>query len=97
MELSTQGVVEGAKLSDAAGSVLSEIGRITQDLARLIGSITLETEDQSLLAERVNASMRDILSITEQTMQGTKSSAEAVGQLAAFAAGLKNAVARFKV
>ena len=97
MEVSTQGVVEGAKLSDAAGSVLSEIGRISHELARLIESITLETEDQSLLAERVNASMRDILSITEQTMHGTRSSAEAVGQLTNLAAGLKNSVARFKV
>ena len=97
MELSTQGVVEGAKLSDAAGSVLSEIGRISHELARLIESITHETEDQSLLAERVNASMRDILSITEQTMRGTRSSAEAIAQLAGFAAGLKSAVARFKV
>ncbi len=97
MEVSTQGVVEGAKLSDAAGSALSEIGQVSRELARIIESIALETEDQSLLAERVNTSMRDILAITEQTMQSTRSSADAVGQLTGLAAGLKSSVAGFKV
>ena len=97
MELSTQGVVEGAKLSDAAGSALSEIGRVSRELARLIESIALETEDQTLLAERVNASMRDILGITEQTTRGTKSSAEAVGQLSGLASTLKSSVSGFKI
>ena len=97
MELSTQGVVEGAKLSDAAGSALSEIGRVSRELARLIESIALETEDQTLLAERVNASMRDILAITEQTTRGTKSSAEAVGQLSGLASTLKSSVSGFKI
>ena len=97
MELSTQGVVEGAKLSDAAGSALSEIGRLSRELARLIESIALETEDQTLLAEQVNASMRDILAITDQTTRGTKSSAEAVAQLSGLAAGLKSSVSGFKI
>jgi twitching motility protein PilJ len=34
MEHSTQGVVEGAKLSDAAGQALNEISSVSQDLAR---------------------------------------------------------------
>ena len=97
MELSTQGVVEGAKLSDAAGAALSEIGRVSHNLARLIESIAHETEGQSKLATRVNASMRDILSITEQTTQGTKLSAEAVGQLFGLAAELKSSVSGFKL
>ncbi len=97
MEVSTQGVVEGAKLSDAAGSALSEIGRVSRELARLIDSIAMETEDQTLLAEQVNSSMRDILAITDQTTRGTKSSAEAVGQLSSLAAGLKSSVSGFKI
>ena len=36
MEKSTQGVVEGAKLSDAAGQALSEIDLVTKNLAQLI-------------------------------------------------------------
>ncbi|WP_319239869.1 methyl-accepting chemotaxis protein [uncultured Propionivibrio sp.] len=97
MELSTQGVVEGAKLSDAAGSALSEIGKVSGELARLIESIARETEDQNRLAECVNASMRDILAITELTSRGTKSSADTVGQLSNLAASLKGSVAGFKI
>ena len=97
MELSTQGVVEGAKLSDAAGTALSEIGRVSRELARLIESIAHETEDQSKLATQVNTSMRDILGVTEQTTRGTKLSAEAVGQLSSLAVELKSSVSGFKL
>ena len=97
MELSTQGVVEGAKLSDAAGTALSEIGRVSRELARLIESIAHETEGQTKLAARVNNSMRDILGITEQTTSGTKLSAAAVGQLSSLAAELKSSVSGFKL
>ncbi len=97
MEISTQGVVEGAKLSDAAGTALSDIGRVSRELARLIESIANETEDQTQLALRVNASMRDILGITEQTTTGTKLSAAAVGQLSSLAAELKSSVSGFKL
>ncbi len=97
MELSTHGVVEGAKLSDAAGTALSQIGRVSRELARLIESIAHETEDQSKLATRVNTSMRDIFGITRQTSAGTKLSADAVGQLASLAAELKSSVSGFKL
>ncbi|WP_255988972.1 methyl-accepting chemotaxis protein [Chitinolyticbacter albus] len=97
MEVSTQGVVEGAKLSDAAGTALTEIRRITDELARLIESIARETEDQTTLAGRVNTSMRDILGITDQTSQGTRQSAAAVGQLTGLAQELKESVSGFKL
>lgn len=97
MELSTRGVVEGAKLSDAAGSALSEIGRVSRELARLIESIAAETEDQTLLAAQVNHLMGSILAITGQTSRGTKSSAETVGQLSSLAASLKSSIAGFKI
>ena len=97
MELSTQGVVEGAKLSDAAGTALSEIDRVSRELARLIQSIAHETEDQTQLATRVSVAMRDILGITEQTTAGTKSSADAVAQMSSLAGELKNSVSGFKL
>lgn len=97
MELSTQGVVEGAKLSDAAGSALAEIGRVSRELARLIESIAHETEDQTQLAARVNAAMSDILAVTEQTTTGTKQTAEVEAQMTALASELKSSVAGFKL
>ena len=43
MEKSTQGVVEGAKLSDAAGQALTEIDTVTKSLALLIEQISQAT------------------------------------------------------
>ena len=44
MEKSTQGVVEGAKLSDAAGQALTEIDSVTKNLAQLIQQISQATQ-----------------------------------------------------
>ena len=40
MERSTQGVVEGAKLSDNAGTALTEIDQVSRRLAELIEQIS---------------------------------------------------------
>ena len=97
MEKSTQGVVEGAKLSDAAGQALSEIGRVSQELAGLIQSISQTTQAQTEVAKTVAQNMQDIQSITNQTTDGTKRTAVSIGQLANLAADLKGSVAGFKL
>ena len=97
MEKSTQGVVEGAKLSDAAGQALSEIGRVSQELAGLIDSISKTTLAQTDVAKKVAQNMQDIQSITNQTTDGTKRTAVSIGQLANLAADLKGSVAGFKL
>ncbi len=97
MELSTQGVVEGAKLSDAAGQALLEIGEVSKALAERIQSISVRTVEQREVAERVSQSMTDILNITEQTTTGTKQTAVSIGQLIGLAAELKGSVAGFKL
>jgi len=97
MEKSTQGVVEGAKLSDAAGQALSEIGTVSQQLARLIEGITITTQQQAKSANDVATSMQDILNITQQTTEGTKRTAVSIGQLAELAKELKGSVSGFKI
>ena len=97
MEQSTQGVVEGAKLSDAAGQALSEIGDVSHNLADLIESISTSTQDQADSATRVARMMQDILQVTEQTTAGTQRTARAVDELTALASELKGSVAGFKV
>ncbi len=97
MEYSTQGVVEGAKLSDAAGQALSEIGQVSRDLARLIQGISQSTQAQANSATHVADLMQDILRVTEQTTAGTQRTAEAVDELSALASELKGSVAGFKV
>jgi twitching motility protein PilJ len=97
MEKSTQGVVEGARLSDAAGQALSEIGTVSQRLSQLIEGITATTQQQAKAASTVATSMQDILSITQQTTEGTKRTAVSIGQLAELAKELKGSVAGFKI
>ena len=97
MEQSTRGVVEGARLSDAAGQALSEIGQVSRNLADLIQSISTATQNQANSATQVADLMQDILRVTEQTTAGTQRTAQAVDELTALAAELKGSVAGFKV
>jgi twitching motility protein PilJ len=97
MENATRDVVEGARLSDAAGQALAEMGQVSMDAAHLIEQISTDTQTQAAEATRVAESMKDILAITDQTTHGTKQTAESVGQLADLAIELKGSVSGFKV
>ena len=97
MENATRDVVEGARLSDAAGQALAEMGQVSMDAAHLIEQISTDTQSQAAEAIRVAESMKEILGITEQTTHGTKQTAESVGQLADLAIELKGSVSGFKV
>ncbi len=97
MERSTHGVVEGARLTDAAGQSLQEIEEITRNLAELMQSIASSTHDQVAVAEQVRSIMREVLGLTSETTDGTQRTASSVGQLASLAQELKGSVTRFKV
>ncbi|NNM80831.1 MAG: methyl-accepting chemotaxis protein [Gallionella sp.] len=97
MEKSTLGVVEGAKLSDVAGQSLKEIEQVSNELARLINSISVTTQVQTDMVGEVSDVMKDVMSITQQTTEGTRMTAQSVAQLTALAAELKGSVAGFKV
>ncbi len=97
MERSTEGVVEGARLSDEAGKALTEIETVSNSLARLIQSISTATEAQTEVASTVTRNMQQIQEITSQTTQGTKLTAESVGQLTKLAEELRDSVAGFKL
>ena len=97
MERSTQGVVEGARLSDEAGSALGGIGEVSRELADLIMKISRTTEEQAVSAEAVAQSIQRILLVTEQTSEGTQQTAGSIRQRAELARELKNSVARFRV
>jgi twitching motility protein PilJ len=97
MEKSTQGVVEGAKLSDAAGAALSDISRVSNRLAELIAGISRSTEQQATSANGVANNMRSILGATQHTQEGTQQTANSIRQLSTLAQELKNSVSRFRV
>lgn len=97
MENSTRGVVEGARLSDAAGQALAEISTVSAQLAGLIDGISGAAHAEAGQATRVAHGMQSIQRITEQTTAGTKQVAVSVVQLADLATELKGSVAGFKV
>ncbi len=97
MEKSTTGVVEGAKLSDAAGQALNEIDTVTKNLAQLIQKISTDTRSQVVSANKVAKNMQDILEVTQQTTSGTQQTASSIKDLADVANSLKASVAGFKL
>ena len=97
MEVSTQGVVEGAKLSDAAGQTLAEIGDVSKKLASLIADISSATQNQAESTALVAETMQDIKSISLQTSSGTQQTADSIGGMKQLAHDLKNSVAGFKL
>ncbi|MDP1644096.1 MAG: methyl-accepting chemotaxis protein [Thiobacillus sp.] len=97
MEVSTQGVVEGAKLSDAAGQTLAEIGDVSKTLAGLIADISSATQSQAESTSKVAETMQDIKAISAQTSSGTQQTAESIGGMKQLAQDLKNSVAGFKL
>ena len=97
MERSTQGVVEGARLSDNAGTALSEIDRVTRRLADLIEQISNSASREAESANVVAGNIQHIFAVTEQTGEGTRSTAQQVRDLSRMAEELRQSVSRFKI
>ncbi len=97
MERSTQGVVEGAKLSDNAGTALSEIDRVSRRLAELIEQISQSASREADSANVVAANIQHIFAVTEQTGEGTRTTAQQVRELSHMAEELRQSVSRFKI
>ena len=83
--------------ADAAGQALSEIDEVSLEAAHLIERISTDTQEQAATAGRVAATMKDILTVTEQTTFGTQQTAVSIGQLTDLAVELKGSVSGVKV
>lgn len=97
MERSTQGVVEGAKLSDNAGTALTEIDQVSRRLADLIEQISQSASREAESANVVAGNIQHIFAVTEQTGEGTRSTAQQVRELTRMAEELRQSVSRFKI
>ncbi len=97
MERSTQGVVEGAKLSDNAGTALTEIDQVSRHLAELIEQISNSASREAVSANVVAGNIQHIFAVTEQTGEGTRSTAQQVRDLSRMAEELRQSVSRFKI
>ncbi len=97
MELSAQGVVTGARLSDNAGAALSEIDQVSRQVADRIEQISAATSREAGLANIVADNIQHIFAVTEQTAEGTRATAQEVRELSNSALQLRQSVARFKI
>jgi len=78
MERSTQGVVENTKLSDAAGSALGDIDRVNAPAGELIEQISGKALEEARSANIVPKTSSTSSLVTEQTGEGTRSTAQMV-------------------
>lgn len=97
MERSTQGVVEGAKLSDNAGTALTEIDRVSRRVADLIEQISNAASREAGMANDMAENIQHIFAVTEQTGEGTRVTAGQVRELSRMAEELRQSVSRFKI
>ncbi|WHZ10560.1 MAG: twitching motility protein PilJ [Burkholderiaceae bacterium] len=97
MERSTRDVVEGARLSDRAGTALTEIDQVSRRLANLIAQISQTATQEATSANVVAGNIQHIFAVTEQTGEGTRSTAQQVRELSRIAEELRLSVSRFKI
>lgn len=97
MERSAQGVVDGAKLSDNAGTALSEIDSVSRQMAEQIEKISGAASREAVLAKAVAENIQHIFKVTEQTAEGTRATASQVRELSNTSQELRQSVARFKI
>ena len=97
MERCTAGVVEGASLSDRAGTALSEIDQVSRTLSKLVEQISDTALHEATLANQVAESIQHIFVVTEQTSEGTRSTTQQVQELSQVAEELHQSIARFKI
>ncbi len=97
MEATTSEVVQGAKLAEDAGSALDQIESASKGLSRSIQEIAGEAHQQSQTAAEVANLMTSIREISVKTSEGSKQTAQSVGNLADLVRELRDSVADFKL
>ena len=97
MEVSTAGVVSGAKRAEEAGDALRDIEDVSTRLAALIQGISDSAKKQSAVANNVSSTMNIIQEITLQTSEGTEETSAALNALSQLATELQRSVSGFKL
>ncbi len=97
MEYSTRRALERVQLSDNAGTALSEIDRVSRRLAELIDQISVTTSREAAMATTVADSIQYIFAVTEQTGEGTRTTAAQVRELSRMAEELRRTVVQLKI
>ena len=97
MEESTKQVVGGTNLAQGAGEALTEIEKVSVQLAGQIENISQTSRTQAAVASNISGTMTIIQEITTQTSNGTNETAASIERLAILASELKKSVAGFNL
>jgi twitching motility protein PilJ len=97
MEETTREVVAESGLANEAGQRLSDIERVSSQLAEIIQSISQASKQQSRGSEGVAKSMSEISQVTQQTAAGAKQAAISIRKLVELADNLRGSLDRFKL
>lgn len=97
MEDATREVVEGSGLADRAGNALQEIQSVAQNLAELVESISIASEQQAAQSSQLAKSIGEISVVTNQNALGASESAEEIGILVGRAERLRQSVSAFRL
>jgi len=97
MEETTREVVAESSLANEAGQKLSEIEKVSTQLAEIIQSISMASKQQSRGSEGVAKSMSEISQVTQETAAGAKQAAVSIRKLGELADNLRNSLKRFKL
>ncbi len=97
MERSTHNVVSGARSAEEAGGALSRVQISSRTMAELIASIAGDARGQSANTTDAAKRMLGIREISTQTSRSSAETAQAVAELSALSAQLRQSVAGFKL
>jgi twitching motility protein PilJ len=97
MEHSIQGVVEGSQLTDAMDNALVKIQETNQKLVHGMEIFANDMSQESHTANYVSENIKQLLQLTEQTLQGTTHTSESIKTLSNIMKKLEQSVSRFTV
>jgi len=97
MESTISEVVSGARLAEDAGTALEHIEKVSNDLSRLIASISEEAHQQSAHATDISELMKSVQQLSIQASEGSTLAARSVDELAELVMQLSDSVTDFKL
>jgi twitching motility protein PilJ len=97
MEISTANVVNGAKLTEDAGSALDKIEQVSMNLAQRILEISDAAKSQASESIKITQAMDAVEQITLKTAEGSVEATNSIGELSEMVATMHDSVAGFKL
>ena len=97
MESTISEVVSGARLAEDAGTALEHIERVSNDLSKLIASISDEAHQQSANATDISGFMKSVQELSIKASEGSALAAHSVDELAELVMQLSDSVTDFKL